>query len=1143
MAKDNEKTTLPDDLARFCAEIESRFANLPDGAARLQVVTALDANAIVEAGAGTGKTSLTVSRVLYGLCTGRHALSRLVVITFTEKAAAELRDRIRQGLEDVVDRYGASVRHFAEAALQHLDVACISTIHSFCSRVLREFPIEAGLAPDFSVADELEARLLMEDAWEDWVEEQVASPDTPLADLLKRDVTLDDLQAAAFRLSNEREVVAAGGGEGCACSPLPDLTGVVRVQVEAMRPVAERTQSFKNRKTGVAVIRVAEYLAGMADRLPAMSEDELIDWLVYQTYRKEPKALKLGAMPKEMSEADQAAVTGALAALDGLKDAIASAWTARVLPVLCGFVRYYEARLREAGCVDFKDLLLLTRDLLKRDTDVRDRLKERYQVLYVDEFQDTDPLQAEIVFFLSEAPGANAAEWADARPVAGRLFIVGDPKQSIYRFRRADLRVYNAAKARFSADEQFSIRTNFRSNRGMLDAFDSVFSGVPSLPDYQALLARPEAPEGGRNVVLIGGEAREAVPSAEECRSAQAACVAKVIRAMVTDGCELFDRDAHGVRPCHYGDFALLMRKMTNVDLVEDALAREGLPYRVFGGKAFYEQQEIQYTITLLRAIDNPLDSVSVVGALRSPFFGISDDELLLFKARAGRWNYLDAAGQPDGPVREGLCMLRRWHEQKLDTAPVRFLEGILRETHVYEFYLGGPSGERRVANLAKLLDQTRSLDRSGRLTFHKIVQRLRAVAQEGRREDEEESTTMEPNERAIRILTIHKAKGLEFPIVAVPFLSDTLGGGWQTGLIYDRMSGQVEVKLSSVFKTAGWDAADEAEAREEEDELARLLYVVLTRARAWLILPWDWPYTTSGQGSSFQRLLSAALKDAKAGEAFEQRFAWARWRTASSLPPSPESEALASAATGEAGLTLEGAARRREALTERLAGIQARLRRRPVVHPSELERREMLEREVAEGQMAPVLAGTLYHKVMEVVPLDADESVVRALCDSVAPAVRVPPGAIRESVVEMVTASLAHELFARVRSADRVVREYPFTLPLSRFGAGRPGQVLDGFIDLIFADGGRLVVVDYKTDHVSAAQCAEAAAQYLPQLGAYGLAVDALLPESTKGAGLELLLFFVRPRTIVSLTDQILAEAPERLMQAFLRAERGEGG
>ncbi|MCY3733730.1 MAG: UvrD-helicase domain-containing protein, partial [Chloroflexi bacterium] len=533
---------------------------------RERFVNELSTSFFLEAGAGSGKTSVIVARVV-NLVRNGQPLSEIVAITFTEKAAGELRERIRSelalaGLHD---------------ALRDVDAAHIQTIHAFASDILRTRALDAGLDPDFRVLDQLQADLRFAQSWRTWLWSGSA-PQQPLQRILDLGLELRDLQFAAEQLSRHRDLHGPG-------------------------PIGE-------------------------------SEDDL--------------AL------------DQRERDAALADLgDALRD----------------FIEQDAAQRRAEGVLTYDDLLLEARNLLVRSPEARHDLRNRFRAILIDEFQDTDPLQAQIALLLASEPDTD--DWTQARPGPGRLVLAGDPKQSIYRFRRADIDIYEQVRDIFRAAPETcataSLTVNFRARPQLIEWQNSVLAGVlkPNR-DYPRAQARweptvPDRQERGPAVAVV--PSNRTYDRAPEARTAEARLVANLISHIHEAASALGQlSDGEGQRTPQYRDIAMLVRTRTGADLYTAALDQAGIPYHFDSGQGFYQQPEIRAVAHLLQALDDPTDQAAAVAVLKSPLVAASDDELIQLRHTLGdRPILLDDQLLPDdyaGRLREpiaDLASLRRY--------------------------------------------------------------------------------------------------------------------------------------------------------------------------------------------------------------------------------------------------------------------------------------------------------------------------------------------------------------------------------------------------------------------------------------------------------------------------------------------------
>src|SRR5579859_1287483 len=594
--------------------------------------TDLDTTFFVEAAAGTGKTTSLVARIVAAVKSGRARLREIVAITFTEKAAGDLKLRLREKLEETLT--GDKLKE----ALSDLERAHITTIHSFCAWILRERPIEAVVDPQFAVADELQGRLLFEEAWHEWLEAGLATNPPALRRTLMSGVELDKLPELVTLFVNHRDSLVSAILP--ALEPL-DADKTVG-ELESLAPALERCLRHFTAKDENAYTRAQALL----DALPLLhhaSAERKIAVL---------RSLEL-ILPKAMAHFDgedayremKDVVKDIKAILEEFKAAADHNLLVELIGWLRGFIDYFQKVKHDRALLDFDDLLVKTRDLLRDNKEVRRDLQRRFKFLLVDEFQDTDPVQTEVVLLLGEG-------------APGKLFAVGDPKQSIYGFRRADIEMYADTRRQIErTGKVLTFSQNFRSKSTILDWVNDVFAKIlvkstdgDYQPEYIALAARPELRTTQAAVTLL--RPKEFVrASMDELRRTEATAVAGYLQQQVAGG------------TCKWGDVALLFRSFTGVEIYTDVFQRHGVPFRVIGGKGYYQRQEIQTLSSVLSCLDNPADKLNLVATLRSPLFGWADELVFLVSKTTGL-DYL-AAPAADAPdqVKQTFALLRELYE------------------------------------------------------------------------------------------------------------------------------------------------------------------------------------------------------------------------------------------------------------------------------------------------------------------------------------------------------------------------------------------------------------------------------------------------------------------------------------------------
>ncbi|HEU4840305.1 MAG TPA: UvrD-helicase domain-containing protein, partial [Ilumatobacteraceae bacterium] len=762
----------------------------PDHAARALIRTATGTTLFVEAGAGAGKTTALVGRILTLVDEGT-PIDAIAAITFTEKAAAELRHRLRSELAA-----GPSTPA-RRAALDALDHAPIGTLHAFARRILFELPVEAGLPPGFTVLDDLESELAVEERFQDLLDELLDDAAREVVPGLSAAELVQLISWGRFNGSHGLRRVIADFQDNwdlvehrvdLVPSPRPPHCHALLARIAALTTVTVPPDD----RQAAALRDVAASLAGIG---PAPSVGGLLEGLDVVRDR-------IGK-PRRLGAAANWKLHGGAAALEALRDEEAevarliddhlAAWRRyrqSVVGAICGRFVLDGARARAAaGTLEFHDLLVLARRLLAADEAARRRLHERYQRLLLDEFQDTDSIQLEIAVRLTADPiGQPRHDAAGLRPLPGRLFVVGDPKQSIYRFRRADIATYLAAADGIGATRA-TLSANFRSTDAVIDWVNGVFADViraePDVqPAYGALDAcRPGPREHGSVRVLGPAEHDPDGVDADELRRREAATVAGAIATALREGWPVGDGDG-GLRPCRPGDIAVLLPARTSLPMLEGALAALELPYRAENATVVYLAPEIRDLLLTLRAAADPTDGLALVAALRSPLYGCSDVELLTWRQAGGRFDLL--AHPPEGLGDHGVA-LGIAHIASIGRAvglatPADLLDRIVVERRVLETALAGPDARDVWRRVRYVVDQARAWTEAGGRGVRRYLRWAHFQASEGRASD---TILPERDHDAVRVMTVHAAKGLEFPITVLTGMSTEVRRQYGTSVVW----------------------------------------------------------------------------------------------------------------------------------------------------------------------------------------------------------------------------------------------------------------------------------------------------------------------------------------------------------------------
>ncbi len=865
-----------------------------DAAARERILSSLDESLLVEAAAGTGKTTMLVGRLVSLLAASRTTVDRVVAVTFTRKAAGELALRLREEL----DRRRAAASDDAERAalqdaIEHLEEARLGTIHSFCAELLRERPVEAGIDPDFVELDEEEAEALFRRTFERWVQDALAAGSPALRRALSRlslasgaggaggDPPLARLASAAWQLAEWRDHPAPWRRE-----PFDRAA-----EVEAL--VAELTALAAAAAEGPAdhplrrALRAVEEEARWIERAEAAGPRDLdalearLIALRRQLRRTENRRTgggkKFGPRERTVVVAMRDAL---LVRLDDFAARADADLAATLRDALAGSLDAYAARKRREGKLDFLDLLLLARNLLRDHADVRAGFQRRFSHLFVDEMQDTDPLQAEVLLLLAADDPAES-DWRRVRPRSGALFLVGDPKQSIYRFRRADVVLYQEICERLAEHgvARLELSTSFRAVRGIQRAVNAAFapvltldreSGQPAFIELgehradadgqPAVIALPVPRPLGRHGDVAHWAVEESLPGA------LAAFLHWLLR---ESGFTVEEPGEDGparvpVAPRHV---AVLFRRFVSWgrDVAEPyrrELESRNLPHVLMGGRSFHQREEVETLRTALVAIEHPDDELMIFATLRGSLFALGDDTLLHWRHRVGSFHPFKPrpADLPEAlvPVADALALLADLHRRRNRVPVGETLHELLRRTRALAGFAVRPAGHQVVANVHHVGELARAFEARGGLSFRRFVELLEAQASTA---ESRQSATIEEGAEGIRILSVHAAKGLEFPVVVLADVTCRLSREEPSRIV----DGERGLWAAPLLGCTPWDLHDHAarEAARDAAEGRRLAYVAATRARDLLVVPVTGVGAVDGWVADLNRALYPARESA----------------------------------------------------------------------------------------------------------------------------------------------------------------------------------------------------------------------------------------------------------------------------------------
>ncbi len=1094
----------------------------PDQAARARIRSELRSTLFVEAGAGSGKTTALVDRVVALVATGEAELRSIAAITFTDKAADELRDRARREIERRAGQYRGTVEgERCQVAIDQLDGAAIGTLHSFARRLLSEFPLEAGLPPRVEVLDEVSSAVASERRWAAFQDELLADPDLarPLLLLFACGVKAEALRSLAAAFEDNWDLVEQRVPEHWPDPPpVQDLLwpAITAVRQACAEPCWASADKLRDR-----LDEIGEYV----DRLAAIPDElELLEALGPGAPPGRP-SFAVGNIGSQKAWRDilnlKQRVRDAGAGLDAVRRQVAQASARKVAAVLRRFTLSAAAERRAAGELQFHDLLVLARAVLRRP-DVRRDAHQRYQRLLLDEFQDTDPIQIELAVRIAaagpETERAGTAPWDEVEVAPGHLFVVGDPKQSIYRFRRADISTFLKAAGRFGADDgRVELTANFRTVEPIIDWVNLTFAALmsesaavalpaPSQPPYVRLLPTRTGAENGPAVSVLGRQPHPPGTEADELRTAEAAEVAATVARAVHEGWHVHDGQG-GWRPARLGDITVLVPARTSLPFLEDALDEAGIAFRAEASSLVYASRPVRDLLMVLRAVDDPTNRLATVSALRTPLLACGDDDLFRFRAEdGGHLDYL--ADQPgslpaDDPVVAGLAYLRSLYDQRHWLAPSELLDRIARDRRGFE--LGFTEGRPRDVwrRLRFVIDQARAWHGAVGGNVRQYLAWVGRQTAEGARVAE--AVLPESDDDAVRIMTVHAAKGLEFPITVLSGMS-TAPRAWPApAQVIFPPGGGVGYNFGPDVATEEYRAWVPIDEQMSLHERARLLYVACTRAQDHLVVslhrkerknqPEPAKRTNAellvdGMGDLLTGLADGATAQDGAGSQGGADVPPGLVGPVAPLLPFAIWEAELAAALASASVPRAVAA---TALTdEGMSDVEAEPDPGLEKRPRDLDLPPWLK-----GRYGTAV-GRAVHGVLQTLDLATGAGLaaaVAAQCEAEAVQERT------EVVHRLVVSALGSP---SVQEAARCPhwREVYVCTPVG-------GRLLEGYIDLLYRGNDGLVVVDHKTAATSDAAALDGrAAAYRNQGASYALAVA----EATGEAVVRVTFLFLTP-------------------------------
>jgi ATP-dependent helicase/nuclease subunit A len=1107
------------------------ITELSDASERQRAIGTFDHNLVVTAGAGTGKTTLLVDRLVHLLLRNPEPLkiTEIVALTFTNKAANEMKLRLRERLqsylavsldrependaqanryreiESLIERYQLSKNELdarVHDALRNMERSDIGTIHSFAATLLRLYPLEAGVDPQFKEDDGKQFERIFDEQWDLWLDQELAltgSHGDEWREILRK-LMLDQVKALAKSLCSETVELQRAKPNSMNDEALELLQPWLRnLKSKAIALLKVHSENRHNEKLVCAALMVIrEFLdrGGLSKNAPSEARSLVAE----RSINKDLQG---------WSEIDVLEAQELVRAAKGIVQ-VDAGLTRLLWEVLIPFIEKFREFFVREGFVSFDGLLIRARNLVRDRPRVRQALKRQFRAILIDEFQDTDPIQYEILLYLAEQADRTAQGWRDVQLTPGKIFVVGDPKQSIYAFRRADIEAYLEVVEKLIKSQdgiECRLTANFRSHAAILDVVNGIFerlirpqAGIQ--PPYIAIHPAPQRISTGAlapdpaplpkvmvRKIVTGDEDM----SAEKARRTEGESLARWLQEEILEQTPILNSKGEHVR-AKPKDIAILFTKLTDIHDYLEPFRRNGVRYVVEGERHFYAAKEIIDAVNLLRAINNPYDRLALVGVLRSPLGGLNDQTIYQLH-RENLIDYREVKRLKDKNFPPTLAelyqRLARLHEETPKLPVGAAVSHIFASLPLKTLAACTFHGEQAVANLEKLRQQAELLGKEGLTTLkeaiHQLQQRVLDVKEEG------ESALAEENLDAVRIMSIHKAKGLEFPIVILAGCQAGTDGRHAVSAeaLFDWSTGLTGVRVGRTSDLAGLYIAEKARLRAKEEQ-KRVFYVAMTRAREHLIL--SCAPTRRRSNGSFMSMLDEPFHDNIATATGSRNVVVGsgivELRVVSeslSAPGRAKGHHRKPATKPNWEPYVNAWARRRntyETTIEKPVFITPTLLKRQEEEMAEAARQRT---SLSYSRTPSMVIGELAHRFLE--SWDFAESVenssdrIESLLDQWLPSkLRQEQAQIHADLAEILKRFFGSKIYGELATSQILGREVPLLMPWD-------GQIMEGVIDLVYEHNGMLYLADYKTDRIAREELTQGAERYRRQAHIYSRA------------------------------------------------------
>ena len=1037
---------------------------IPDIDVRGEIKNNLDINILVEAGAGSGKTTSMINRMVSLIVSGKCSVENIAAITFTRKAAQELKERFQNSLERCFyEQENPEKKEILKEALKNMERCFIGTIHSFCASLLRERPVEASVDPDFAELDDITDMLLHKQAWQQYLLDVRLNFPEKLARLNGCGLKPSDLEDIYYRITQYPDVeIVYNEIQKPDLAPAYEKLKVFLEKAKRYIPKTEPEKGYDNLQSKIMTgLRRLRYYdmdneTNRLNMLEMFENDQKVTlnrWLCGKEITKE--------INEEINYLSQTEIRPVL-----------KHWKEYCHCIAVSFLKpaaeYYEAIKTKQSGLNFQDLLLKTVNMLKNYPEVRSYFKNKYRCLLVDEFQDTDPIQAELMFFLT-GQDVYEKQWHKLVPAPGSLFVVGDPKQSIYRFRRADINIYNHVKRLFlqTGGKVLELTANFRSMNSLGKWFNKAFFGLlPHEADsYQAAFSpvntikdETEGMDSGVKVLSIPAD----FTKKQEIVEQDADNIARIIRNAVDgNGIKLArtpeEKEEGLSETSQYRDFLILLRYKDSIEVYAKTLKKYGIPVKISGGSYLSDIEELKEFIILLRFLNDPENQVLLIAVLRGIFFGISDKAIAEYKLSGGKFKIyaeIPESLSEDTKVlfETAFGKLSMYHRWSRNYHPVTVFEKIAADIGLYALTLAGTEAQTGCGYITKILEMLRKNTTEDFSGFNSLIEILDAIFDA---DLEEELDITGEEQDAVRIMNLHKAKGLEAPVVFLAHpckrpdippdqyikRTESKSEGY---FVIKKQTGEFSSKV--IGRPLNWDNYELEEKEYKNAEETRLLYVAATRAKNLLFISSS---EKSNAKNPWEPLLGFIDPENST------------YRIPEIMPPQKERRETPVLINKQ---DLQGFKSEINCLISESA------------HPTyiELSVSDIISEEplhTVKGGLGPEW-GSAIHEIIE--SLVRDETTYNACKTMILQQYGFNEPKYEKKAEELISKFKENELYSRIQNAEMKLAEVPFSIKLDTddpicglLGMKNPLPViLQGKIDLAIKENGAWSIIDYKTNY-----------------------------------------------------------------------------